>query len=105
MKTVKIRPKNTLSVSEAHEMTKTTKVKVLKGTVASNGGTTPKSFAANNGHQDDKTRRLLKLLFLFCLGQAIVVIAAGTVFGILLAEKVLRQFCCLMFKISYIFAI
>ena len=107
IKTVKIRQKNTLSISETQKMVKTTKVKVLNDPKASDF-TTTKPFP----DQDDKTRRLVKLLVIFCLGQAIVVVTVGSLFGVLLAAKVRIRLvfvtsmnfylCCRMNKISLV---
>ena len=80
---VNVRPKNTSSISKMQKMVKTTKVKVLNDPKSSDV-TTTKSFP----DQDDKTRRLVKLLLIISLGQAIVVITAGSLFGVLLAAKV-----------------
>ena len=87
IKTVKVRPKNILSISETQKMVKTTKVKVVNDPKSSDV-TATKPFPEKEDYQDGKRRRLVELLVIFYLGQSIVIVTAASLFGVLLAVKV-----------------
>ena len=68
-------------------MVKTTKVSVLSGSTTSET-VRMKTFADNDCDLGSTTPRLLKLLTVFCVGQAIVVIVASIVVGVFLQSQV-----------------
>ena len=68
-------------------MVKTTKVSVLSGSTTSET-VRMKTFAANTCDLGSSSRRLLKLLTVLCVGQAIVVIVASIVVGVFLQSQV-----------------